>query len=246
MNIFHSFVRNALLFKQIVMYDERVVIIIFPFLMEEIQLSIIQYIFEVNCSLRKLIITFIILMVIGIASGIYYFTGYRQSMMEFPQHIVMETHTNEQYAFKDMEPKIRLLEFMYTNCPDICPNTTFQMAQLRDQFVEDGVFGDRVEFITITIDPYVDTIEQLQKYASSFDIDKSEGWYVLRGSVEDTKEVADKFNFLYKDPGTGFYIHNSFTYLLDDNNKVIEVFGMGEGSFHKDKVYKRIQKELKN
>lgn len=228
------------------MYDERVVIIIFPFLMEEIQLSIIQYIFEVNCSLRKLIITFIILMVIGIASGIYYFTGYRQSMMEFPQHIVMETHTNKQYAFKDMEPKIRLLEFMYTNCPDICPNTTFQMAQLRDQFVEDGVFGDRVEFITITIDPYVDTIEQLQKYASSFDIDKSEGWYVLRGSVEDTKEVADKFNFLYKDPGTGFYIHNSFTYLLDDNNKVIEVFGMGEGSFHKDKVYKRIQKELKN
>lgn len=195
--------------------------------------------------MRKLIITFIILMVIGIASGIYYFTGYRQSIMEFPQHVVMETHKNETYAFKEMEPKIRLLEFMYTNCPDVCPNTTFQMAQLRDQLVEDGVFGDRVEFLTITIDPYVDTIEQLQQYATSFEIDKNDGWYVLRGSVKETKEVADNFDFLYKDPGTGFYIHNSFTYLLNDKNKVIEVFGMGEGSFHKDKVYKRIQKELK-
>lgn len=195
--------------------------------------------------MKKIIITFIILMTIGIASGIYYFTGYRQSLMEFPQEMVMETHKEGSYAFKEMEPKVRLLEFMYINCPDICPNTTFQMSKLRDQLVEDGVFGDQVEFLTITIDPHTDTIPKLQEYAKSFDIDKHDGWYLLRGTPEGTQEIADNFEFLYRDPGTGHFIHSSSTYLLNKNNKVIEVFGMGEGSFDKDKVYKRIQKELK-
>ncbi|MBA4535700.1 SCO family protein [Bacillus aquiflavi] len=195
--------------------------------------------------MKKLYITFVILLVIGIAAGIYYFTGYRQSKMEFPQEITMETHTGEEYSFKDMPPKVRLLEFMYTNCPDICPNTTFQMKQLRDKLVDDGVFGDKVEFITITIDPYNDTQKVLQDYAAAFEVDKHDGWYLLRGTNDETKKIADKFNFLYRDPGTGYLIHSSSTYLLNEKNRVIEVFGMGEGSFDKDKVYKQIQKELK-
>lgn len=194
--------------------------------------------------MRKIIITFIILMVIGIASGIYYFTDYRQSKMKFPNGMVMETHKKGSYAFNEMEPKIRLLEFMYVNCPDICPNTTFQMAKIRDELVKDGVFGDKVEFLTITIDPHRDTIEQLQAYAETFGIDKNDGWHLLRGTPEGTQEIADNFEFQYKDPGNGNYIHTSWTYLLDKNNKVIEVFGMGEKSFKRDKVYNRIKKEV--
>ncbi|KHF27213.1 hypothetical protein LR68_03963 [Anoxybacillus sp. BCO1] len=67
----------------------------------------------------------------------------------------------------------------------------------------------------------------------------------LRGSEEDTKKVADAFDFLYRDPGNGMLIHTTLTYFLDENNRVIATFGMGEKGFDKEKVYKEIVKEAK-
>ncbi|RFU63545.1 SCO family protein [Peribacillus saganii] len=194
--------------------------------------------------MKKVYIIFSVLLVIGISSGIYYFTEYRQSKMVFPKEIVMETHNGKSYSFNDMPPKVRLLEFIYTECPDICPNTTFQMKKVRDHLEDKGKFGNEVEFLTITFDPKKDTQDVLKNYAENFEIDKQEGWELLRGTDGDTKKLADQFNFQYRDPGTGQFIHTSATYLVDQNNRVIEVFGMGQGNFDKDKVYKRIMKEL--
>jgi protein SCO1 len=194
--------------------------------------------------MKKIYITFIVLLVLGIGTGIFYFTEYRQSEMAFPEDVTMETLEGNTYSFKDLPPKVRLLEFMYTNCPDICPNTTFQMKQLKEKLKKEGVFGDQVEFITITIDPKRDTKEVLQQYAKTFDIHEDEGWYLLRGSEEDTLKVADAFDFKYRDPGNGMIIHSSFTYFLDENNRIIEIFGMGEKGFKQDEVYKEIMDHI--
>jgi protein SCO1 len=194
--------------------------------------------------MKKIYFTFIVLLVLGIGTGIFYFTEYRQSEMAFPEDVTMETLEGNTYSFKDLPPKVRLLEFMYTNCPDICPNTTFQMKQLKEKLKKEGVFGDQVEFITITIDPKRDTKEVLQQYAKTFDIHEDEGWYLLRGSEEDTLKVADAFDFKYRDPGNGMIIHSSFTYFLDENNRIIEIFGMGEKGFKQDEVYKEIMDHI--
>ena len=194
--------------------------------------------------MKKLIIAFVILLVIGIGSGIYYFTGYRQAQMAFPEEIVLQTHENKEYTFRNMEPKVRLIEFMYTQCPDVCPNTTYQMKDLRNRLEKDGVFGSKVEFLTVSFDPKRDTPEVLHDYAKTFEIDKYKGWHLVRGEKEDIQKLADNFDFMYRDPGTGQYVHTSATYLLDEDNRVIEVFGMGEKDFNKDKVYKKIQKAI--
>ena len=194
--------------------------------------------------MKKLIIAFVILLVIGIGSGIYYFTEYRQSQMAFPEEIVLQTHENKDYTFRNMEPKVRLIEFMYTQCPDVCPNTTYQMKDLRNRLEKDGVFGSKVEFLTVSFDPKRDTPEVLRDYAKTFEIDKYKGWHLVRGEKEDIQKLADNFDFMYRDPGTGQYVHTSATYLLDEDNRVIEVFGMGEKDFDKDKVYKKIQKAI--
>src|SRR5690625_3593407 len=77
----------------------------------------------------------------------------------------METAFNEEYSFEELPKKARLVEFMYTNCPDVCPVTTLEMSKLRHSLEKEGVFGDEVEFITITIDPNHDTQEILKDYA---------------------------------------------------------------------------------
>jgi protein SCO1 len=195
--------------------------------------------------LKKLYITFVSLLALCIGVGIFYFTVYQQGKMEFPKNVAMETAWGEPYHFENMKPKVRLLEFIYTNCPDICPNTTFQMRKLREKLEEQNVFGNKVEFITITVDPKRDTREKLQAYAKTFGIKENDkGWLLLRGNEEDTKKVADAFNFRYRDPGNGMIIHSTVTYLLDENNRVIEQFGMGEKGFKQNEVYETIMKEI--
>lgn len=194
--------------------------------------------------MKKIYITFITLLIIGIGLGIYYFTDYKQSKMNFPKDIVMETQKGDTYSFGEMVPKVRLLEFIYLDCPDICPNTTFQMKKIRDRLVKDRVFGSKVEFLTITFNPEQDTMKKLKQYAHTFDMNKTEGWELLRGSKTDTKRLTDQFEFLFRDSGTSQYVHTTATYLLNDKNHVVKVFGMGKYNFDQEKVYNAIKKEI--
>lgn len=197
--------------------------------------------------MRKLYITFAILFVIGVGTGIFYLKVIRPGTANIPQDIVMETAFNEEYSFDfdDQPKKARLIEFMYTKCPDVCPVTTLEMSKLRQTLMEEGVFGDEVEFITITIDPESDTPEVLKEYAERFEVTSpDDGWQFLHGSEEDTKELAESLRFRYRDPGTGDIIHSTFTYFLDKNNNLVEQFTMGDG-FNRDKVLKRIMNTIK-
>ncbi|BDG48502.1 hypothetical protein PspKH34_30630 [Parageobacillus sp. KH3-4] len=197
-------------------------------------------------TLKKLYLSLTILFILCISAGAFYFTVYRQAKMQLPNDVVMETAWGEEYRLSDGKSKIRLLEFMYTNCPDICPNTTFQMTKLRAKLEREHVFGKNVEFITITIDPKRDTREKLQAYAKTFGVTNSkQGWLFLRGSEADTKKVADAFDFQYRDPGNGMLVHTTLTYLLDENGRVIEQFGMGKKRFHVQEVYEAIMDEIK-
>lgn len=195
--------------------------------------------------MKKLYIIFSVLLVVGISSGIFYLKVIRPGNTELPKDVVMQTAFNEDFSFEEEPKKAKLIEFMYTNCPDVCPITTLEMSGLRTRLEEEGVFGDKVEFITITINPRGDTEEVLREYANRFNVTSSDdGWYFLRGSDEDTKKIADALRFLYRDPGTGDIIHSTFTYFLDSNDNLLEQFTMGS-AFDSDKVYKRIMNTIK-
>ncbi|MEH6976929.1 SCO family protein, partial [Bacillus pseudomycoides] len=43
---------------------------------------------------------------------------------------------------------------------------------------------------------------------------------------------------------SGLYIHTSNSYLLDENDRLIEVFGMGERGFNSKKVLEKIKNAL--
>jgi protein SCO1 len=183
-----------------------------------------------------------------IASGISYFL-IRDASAKVPANITLINQNGESYNFGD-DKKIKLVEFIYTHCPDICPTTTQKMVELKDDLEKRNVFGKEIEFVTITIDPYRDTPELLQKYMEAFEIQNSDNWIFLTGDQENIKadqkkirEVAESLQFQYKDPGNGQFVHTSFTYLLDENNKYISKFPMGE-DFDKQEVYEEIMDKL--
>ncbi|MCM3121961.1 MULTISPECIES: SCO family protein [Bacillaceae] len=199
--------------------------------------------------MKKIYIISSLIVLIGIASGISYFLV-RDANAQIPEGITLLTMDEEKYTFGEDTDTIKLVEFIYTNCPDICPTTTQEMNLLRNDLIKENVYGDKVQFLTITIDPYRDSPEVLRKYMENFGLENDGNWIFLTGDPANTleeqqkiKKVADTFKFQYRDPGNGFYVHSTFTYLIDENNKFIKKFPMGE-DFKKDKVFEAIMDEL--
>lgn len=194
--------------------------------------------------MKKIYLSFFSIVFIGISLGILYISFWSKSGIEIPKNIEMNTAYGETFSFDKMEPKVRIIEFMYTRCPDVCPVTTTKMKQLRDRLERENVFDENVEFLTITVDPDRDTDKILQAYAEKFKTIEDNGWLFLRGNKEDTKAIANALGFMYTDPGSGNITHTSYAFLLNKKNQVIKEINMGEG-FNVDSVYKAITREIK-
>lgn len=191
-----------------------------------------------------------IIVTVGIAAGISFFL-IRDANATIPDDIVLTTMNNEEFDFSKTEKKLKLVEFMYTHCPDICPTTTLKMNQLRKDLEKEGVFGDKIQFLTITIDPYLDTPEVIKNHMSHFDIQDDGNWIFLTGDPNNIKEdqneierLANTFQFQYRDPGDGFYVHSTFVFLVDEDNQYIKKFPMGD-DFNREEVFNKIMKEVK-
>ena len=69
-------------------------------------------------------------------------------------------------SIADYRGKVVLLYFGYLNCPDMCPTTVAQMAQIRAGM---GADRDHVQGLFVTVDPTRDTPAALVQYLASFD-----------------------------------------------------------------------------
>ncbi len=121
--------------------------------------------------------------------------------------------------------KIKLLSFYYTNCPDICPLTMMDFTDLQNKLKNEGLFGEKVELVAITLDPVHDTKEVIQNYAKLFNADPT-GWKWVRGTEEVTKEVADDLQMVYSKLEGGFLAHGTTMYLLDEKNQLRALYDM--------------------
>lgn len=67
---------------------------------------------------------------------------------------------------QDFAGKIVLMFFGYARCPDICPTTMIQLAQVTEAL---GVDAEKVRILFVSVDPHRDTPDILQAYVDQFD-----------------------------------------------------------------------------
>ncbi|NLP52492.1 SCO family protein [Bacillus sp. RO1] len=125
--------------------------------------------------------------------------------------------------------KVKIVTFFYTRCPDICPMTIVDLTKLQAQLQKEGVFGEKVELVTISLDPEHDTPEAILKYSQAFNTDPS-GWEWLRGTEEETKEIATRFNMQYQKLEGDFFSHSITMYLLDEKNQIRALYDMANAN----------------
>ena len=86
----------------------------------------------------------------------------------------------------DFHGKVVAVFFGYTHCPDVCPTTMADLAQIRQKL---GPAGDGLQVLFVTLDPERDTSELLTSYVPKFD----PSFIALRGDPDQTARTAKEF-----------------------------------------------------
>ncbi|QHI99411.1 redoxin domain-containing protein [Xylophilus rhododendri] len=132
-------------------------------------------------------------------------------------------------SLSEFKGKVVAIFFGYTQCPDVCPTTLAEMAEIRNQL---GADGDKLQTLFISVDPERDTPEILQAYMANFDA----SFIALRPeNQEQLAAVAKDFKVYYKKvdgsaPGSYTMDHSAATYLYDPMGRLRLYAKYGGGS----------------
>jgi protein SCO1 len=118
----------------------------------------------------------------------------------------------------DFRGKVVIVFFGFAQCPDVCPTTMAEIAEVRSKL---GTAGAKVQPVFVTVDPERDTPAVLKDYVRTFGADV----IALRGTLEQTKAAARDFKVYFaKVPGKteGSYTvdHTAGSYVFDPKGNV--------------------------
>ena len=91
---------------------------------------------------------------------------------------------------KQLDNKISIVSFIFTQCEGACPIMSENMSILQERFAS----SNDIQFLSITTDPDYDTLEVLNEYSSNYS--NKNNWYFLRGNIIDVIELSEKGFFL--------------------------------------------------
>ena len=137
---------------------------------------------------------------------------------DYARGFALPDASGQQRTLADFKGKVVVVFFGYTQCPDVCPTTMAELAEVKRAL---GADGAKVQGVFITIDPERDTPELLKAYVANFGPD----FVALRGSPEQLKTLAKDFKVFYaKVPGKaeGSYTmdHTAGSYIFDTQGRV--------------------------
>ncbi|HEY7655522.1 MAG TPA: SCO family protein [Burkholderiales bacterium] len=145
----------------------------------------------------------------------------------FGKELALTDHTGKPRTLADFRGKVVTVFFGFTHCPDVCPTTLAEMAQVVKAL---GPDGDRVQVLFVTVDPERDTQQVLARYVPAF----HPGFLGLYGDAEATARAAKAFKIYYqKQPAKdGHYSvdHSAGTYILDREGRLRLFAGYGTGA----------------
>lgn len=136
----------------------------------------------------------------------------------YARTLAMSDHTGAQRSLADYKGKVVVVFFGFAQCPDVCPTTLTDMAEIKRRLGKDG---DKLQVVFVTVDPERDTREVLAQYVPGFD----PSFVGFVGTPEQTAAAAKEFKiFFQKVPGqtpTSYTIdHTAGAYVFDRDGKV--------------------------
>ena len=124
----------------------------------------------------------------------------------------LTNQSGDRVALGDLQGKVLAVTFIYATCKDTCPLLTAKMATMQRKLGAD--FGPRVRFVSITVEPEIDTPAVLKAYAENFGADPR-GWSFLTGTGAEIQDVVRRYGAFAKRLKPGDVDHFFLTSLVD-------------------------------
>ena len=100
----------------------------------------------------------------------------------------------EKFSNDNFRDKVTILNFIFTSCTGPCPLMTSNMQKLYSNFKG----TNEVQFVSVTVDPEVDTQERLKLEAEMIGVDNNQ-WQFLRSDLEEVKKLKRDGFMLFAD-----------------------------------------------
>ncbi len=137
---------------------------------------------------------------------------------DYAKDFALPDQNGQQRTLKDFAGKIVVVFFGFTQCPDVCPTSMAELAEIKRSL---GADGSKLQAIFITVDPERDTPELLKAYLGNFD----PTFLALRPTLEKLPDVAKDFKVYYKKvegktPGSYSMDHSAGSYVYDTQGRI--------------------------
>jgi protein SCO1/2 len=124
---------------------------------------------------------------------------------------------------QDMKGRPFLVFFGFTNCPDICPTTLFEVSEVMRALGNDA---GRTAALFITVDPERDTPDKLKDYLSSFD-PHLRGLTGNAAAIAATEKAFRVYSKKIPTDGGGYTMdHTAIVYLMDKQGNFVAPFNL--------------------
>ena len=137
---------------------------------------------------------------------------------DYAKNFQLPDQSGQVRSLKEFQGKVVVLFFGYTQCPDVCPTTMTELAQVKKLL---GADADKLQVVFVTVDPERDTPDVLKAYMANFD----PTFIALRGTPEQLAATAKDFKVFYKKtagktPTSYSMDHSAASYVYDPKGQL--------------------------
>jgi len=154
----------------------------------------------------------------GCADNKPQFTSIDITGADYAKDFALADHNGQVRSIKDFAGKVVVVFFGFTQCPDVCPTSMAELAEIKKML---GADGERLQGLFVSLDPERDTPEVLKAYMANFD----PSFLALRPEPAKLPQVAKDFKIFYKKvdgktPGSYTLDHSAGSYVFDPQGRV--------------------------
>jgi protein SCO1/2 len=144
----------------------------------------------------------------------------------FGRALNLTDHNGRPRTLADFRGKVVTVFFGFTHCPDVCPTTLAELAQVMKEL---GADANQLQVLFVTVDPERDTQKLLAQYVPSFHPD----FIGLYGDRDATARAAKEFKIYYNQQpakgGSYSVDHSAGTFILDRGGRLRLYAQYGQG-----------------
>ncbi len=146
------------------------------------------------------------------------FSGVDITGADYAKNFRLTDHNGQERSIDDFRGKAVILFFGYTQCPDVCPTSMAELAEVKKLL---GPDGNKLQGLFVTLDPERDTPELLKAYMVNFD----PTFLALRTTPDKLAALAKDFKIYYKKaegktPTSYTLDHSAGSYTFDPQGRL--------------------------